>query len=222
MNVRLIKNDKEHKAALKRLDLLWDCAPGTPGAVEFEALTMLVDAYERERYPIPPPTPEEAIKFRMEQEGADAFWKRMEQNAAAARAAADWARVGIDLDPNQYETFSEPKSLWTSDHRTRKNPFEGLAEMKKYYVKYNEWYLVKYTTKWSDVTWSMTRPIQFFCSLKDASVAAKFLRKHGIRAHVVSVDPAKKISKRIENLRKGKGKTIPLDKAVKQVKKDIR
>ena len=35
----------------------------------FEVLATLIDAYEAEHYPMEPPDPVEAIKFRMEQQG---------------------------------------------------------------------------------------------------------------------------------------------------------
>lgn len=36
-----------------------------------EVWTTLVEAYERERYPIDPPNPIDAIRFRLEQQGLD-------------------------------------------------------------------------------------------------------------------------------------------------------
>jgi antitoxin component HigA of HigAB toxin-antitoxin module len=47
-----IRTDAEHRAALKRIDDLLAAAPGTPEADEFEALTILVNAYEDEAIPI--------------------------------------------------------------------------------------------------------------------------------------------------------------------------
>lgn len=43
--------------------------PGTPEAEEMEVLTTLIEAYENKRYPVSPPDPIEAIRFRMEQQG---------------------------------------------------------------------------------------------------------------------------------------------------------
>ena len=39
----------------------------TPAGDEFEILLTLVEAYEEKHYPIPPPHPIEAIRFRIEQ-----------------------------------------------------------------------------------------------------------------------------------------------------------
>ena len=64
-----VKTERQHKAALKRIDQLMDAAAGTDDAVELEVLAILVEKFERDRFPISPPTPLDAIRFRMEQMG---------------------------------------------------------------------------------------------------------------------------------------------------------
>jgi len=67
-----IKNEKDYKAALKRIDCLMDnAAPGTQEEDELDVLTYLVDKYEEEYFPVDMPDPVTAIKFRMEQSGID-------------------------------------------------------------------------------------------------------------------------------------------------------
>jgi len=46
-----------------------DAKPGTPDMDELELLTALVEMYEDRHYPISPPDPVDAIRFRMEQLG---------------------------------------------------------------------------------------------------------------------------------------------------------
>jgi HTH-type transcriptional regulator/antitoxin HigA len=65
---RPIKNEKDYNAALKRIDELMG-ADGAPECEELELLAKLVEIYEKEKYPIDPPDPIEAIKFRMDQMG---------------------------------------------------------------------------------------------------------------------------------------------------------
>lgn len=63
-----IDDSKQHKAAIERIQLLWD----TTDEQEREELNVLFDlaeAYERRHYPIPTVSPIDAIKFRMEQLG---------------------------------------------------------------------------------------------------------------------------------------------------------
>lgn len=67
--IRPIRNEEDHKAALARLEEIWDPEPGTAAADEFEVLGVLVEDYERQHIEIPDPTPLEAIQFRMEQGG---------------------------------------------------------------------------------------------------------------------------------------------------------
>ena len=66
---RLIKNEKDYEKALFRVEQLMDAKPGTPEMDELELLTALVEMYEDQHYPINPPDPVEAIKFRMDQLG---------------------------------------------------------------------------------------------------------------------------------------------------------
>ena len=64
-----IRTVKDHEAALKEVERLWGARTGTPEGDRLDVLATLIDAYEAEHYPIDPPDPIEAIKFRMEQQG---------------------------------------------------------------------------------------------------------------------------------------------------------
>lgn len=66
---RLIKNEEDYEEALSRIEVLMDAKPGTTQMDELELLTALVEMYEDRHYPISPPDPIAAIKFRMEQLG---------------------------------------------------------------------------------------------------------------------------------------------------------
>lgn len=67
--MKVIKSAYEYKKALKRLEKIFDAKPNTTKGDELELLSLLIDKYEKEKYPIPMPDPIEAIKFRMEQMG---------------------------------------------------------------------------------------------------------------------------------------------------------
>lgn len=70
MDIKPVRNAKDHQWALREIERLWDKAqPGTPDGDRFEVLSALVDSYERRHFEIPAPDPIEAIRFRMEQEG---------------------------------------------------------------------------------------------------------------------------------------------------------
>ena len=67
--VRPIRTKRDYEAALKEIERLWCSKSGTPEGDRLDVLATLVDAYEAVHYPIDPPDPIEAIKFRMEQQG---------------------------------------------------------------------------------------------------------------------------------------------------------
>ena len=69
MNIKPIKTAKDYEDALKRMDKVFDAEPKTKEGDELEILSMLIEKYEDEHYPIESPDPVEAIKFRMEQMG---------------------------------------------------------------------------------------------------------------------------------------------------------
>ena len=69
MNIEPIKTKKDYELAMTRLESLFDAKKGTPKGDELEILTLLIEKYEDENFPIELPDPVEAIKFRMEQLG---------------------------------------------------------------------------------------------------------------------------------------------------------
>lgn len=68
-----VKTKKEYEAALQYVYELMqkDLKPGSKLSDELEVLSILIEAYEKKHYPVPPPHPIEAIKFRLEQMGID-------------------------------------------------------------------------------------------------------------------------------------------------------
>lgn len=68
--IKVIKNEKEHEAALAEISSLIDRDPdpGTPGADRLELLTLLIETFEGHAFPKRVPEPLEAIRFRMEQQ----------------------------------------------------------------------------------------------------------------------------------------------------------
>jgi HTH-type transcriptional regulator/antitoxin HigA len=69
MNIAPIRNEKDYQNALSRLEIIFDANKGTEEGDELEILSILIDKYENENFPIGMPDPIEAIKFRMEQIG---------------------------------------------------------------------------------------------------------------------------------------------------------
>ena len=69
MSIKPIKSEKDYQNALNRLEEIFDAKLGTTEGDELEILSILIDKYENEHFPIEMPDPIEAIKFRMEQMG---------------------------------------------------------------------------------------------------------------------------------------------------------
>jgi HTH-type transcriptional regulator/antitoxin HigA len=69
MDIKPIRNEKDYQNALNRLEEIFDAKRGTEEGDELEILSILIDNYENEHFPIDMPDPIEAIKFRMEQMG---------------------------------------------------------------------------------------------------------------------------------------------------------
>jgi HTH-type transcriptional regulator / antitoxin HigA len=68
-DVRPIKTRRDYEAAMKEVEHLWGARSGTPNGDRLDVLATLIDAYEEKHYPMDPPDPIEAIKFRMDQQG---------------------------------------------------------------------------------------------------------------------------------------------------------
>ncbi len=69
MDIKVIRTEKDYEKALERLEAIFDAPIDSQEGDEAEILGILIEKYEDEHYPIGPPDPIEAIKFRMEQMG---------------------------------------------------------------------------------------------------------------------------------------------------------
>ncbi len=58
MEIEPIRNDADHRAALARIEAIWNAADGSPEAAELDALATLVEHYEAKRWPIAPIEPQ--------------------------------------------------------------------------------------------------------------------------------------------------------------------
>lgn len=69
MDIKPIRTEQDYDTAMERVGQLWGASVGSPEGDELEVLSILVERYEQEHYPIPPSDPVEAIKFRLDQQG---------------------------------------------------------------------------------------------------------------------------------------------------------
>jgi len=69
MELKPIRSKREHQAALKEIEALWNARAGTAEADRLEVLVVLVEAYERKHFPIEAPHPIDFLLHVMEARG---------------------------------------------------------------------------------------------------------------------------------------------------------
>jgi HTH-type transcriptional regulator / antitoxin HigA len=104
MNIRPIKTEQDYNSALSRIEELWGVKKDTPEGDELDLLVTLVESYEIKHYPIAPPDPIDAIKFRMEQMGMT--------SADMIQYLGSQSRVSEILNKKRRLTLTMIKSLY--------------------------------------------------------------------------------------------------------------
>ena len=66
MRLRPIRTKREHQAAFAEVEALWNAPQGSPAADRLEVLVLLIEAYEREHYPVADPDPIDFLLHVME------------------------------------------------------------------------------------------------------------------------------------------------------------
>jgi len=71
VDAKVIRSEEQHQEYLLEIERLIACEPqpGSPMADNLELLSVLVEAYENQKYPIEAPDPISAILFRMQEQG---------------------------------------------------------------------------------------------------------------------------------------------------------
>ena len=64
-DIKPIRSDADHAAALAEVERLWGAKSGTLKCDRLDVLATLIAAYEERHFPMDPPDPIEAIKFRI-------------------------------------------------------------------------------------------------------------------------------------------------------------
>src|SRR5713101_3247764 len=96
MQIKPIRTKADYERTLREIERLWGAEKGTPEGDRLDVLATLVEAYEQKHFPIDPPDPIEAIRFRLEpgarsaRPGRRDRWPqpRVRSDAAQARALA--------------------------------------------------------------------------------------------------------------------------------------
>lgn len=71
VDVRPIRGEADHDAALQKIEMLIDARPGTADGDHLEVLITLVQAYEATHHAVEAPDPIALLEFVLEQRGLD-------------------------------------------------------------------------------------------------------------------------------------------------------
>jgi HTH-type transcriptional regulator/antitoxin HigA len=67
-DLKPIRSNADYEKAIAEVRRLWGARSGTPNGDRLDVLATLIDAWEAQHYPIDPPDPIDAIRFRMDQQ----------------------------------------------------------------------------------------------------------------------------------------------------------
>ncbi|MCX6258582.1 MAG: helix-turn-helix domain-containing protein [Bacteroidia bacterium] len=104
MEIKPIKTDKDYNEAIKKIEMLWGAKKNTLKGDELDLLCTLVEAYEMKHFPVLPPDPVDAIKFRMEQMNMT--------KTDMAKYLGSQSRVSEVLNGKRHLTLKMVKSLY--------------------------------------------------------------------------------------------------------------
>ena len=122
-SLRPIRTAADHKVALARIDQLMTARAGTPEGDELELLAILVERYESKHFPITPPTPLEAIKFRMEQMGytqADLAKLLGSRSRASEILSGSMKRLSLSIIRKLHERWHIPADVLIGEQTSRR------------------------------------------------------------------------------------------------------
>jgi len=135
MDIRPIHTKADYQHGLVELQQLWHARPGTPEADRREVLAVLLEAYERRVYPLPPPDPIDAILFRMEQENLQRK-DLLDIFGTTARASEVLTRkrpLSLEMIRRLHSRFGIPlESLVARQKGTKAQPVKASPERRRH------------------------------------------------------------------------------------------
>ncbi|HXL21908.1 MAG TPA: transcriptional regulator [Candidatus Dormibacteraeota bacterium] len=137
MNVKPIRNEHDYDQALGRVEALWDSPKGSRESDELGVLVTLIEAYEREHYPIDLPDPIEAIKFRLAQQGKDtrALIGVIGQRTRVYEVLSKKRPLSLNMIRNLHDKFGIPAHVLIQASSKRKSAARprrlGRASLKR-------------------------------------------------------------------------------------------
>ena len=113
MNIKPIKTEEDYQNALERLEFIFDSKKGSSTGDELEILSILIENYENEHFPIGFPDPVEAIKFRMEQMGYNQndLAKVFGLKSRASEILNKKRKLSLEMIRQLHQTFNIPTEV---------------------------------------------------------------------------------------------------------------
>lgn len=106
MEYKIIKTENEYKTALERVSELMDIgSPNDEVLEEINILSLLIEQYEKENYPIDPVDPIEYIKFKMDQDGLSN--KDMVKYIGSSSKVSEVLSYKVKLNLNMIHSLNE-------------------------------------------------------------------------------------------------------------------
>ncbi|MGB9369403.1 MAG: helix-turn-helix domain-containing protein [Xanthobacteraceae bacterium] len=124
MDVRAIRSDQDHQAALAEIETLWNAAEGSDEAAKLDALVTLVEHYEAARWPIEDPDrdPIDVLQYVIE-EGGHSQAELSEMLGSRSRASEVLARrraLTVEMIYKISEAWKIPASLLVRPYAARR------------------------------------------------------------------------------------------------------
>ena len=118
MTISIIKTDEEYEIALARIELIMDAEPNTPEGDELELLSLLVENYEKEKYPLPVADPVDVIQYYMEQRGLKAkdLVGIIGDKAIVSKIMNRERKLNLKMVRNLHQKVKIPYSLLMNDY----------------------------------------------------------------------------------------------------------
>jgi HTH-type transcriptional regulator/antitoxin HigA len=122
MEIRPIRNDVDHEAALREIERLWNASAGSPEGDKLEVLATLVDTYESARWPAGDSDPVALLHYlideagRTQQELADIIGPRPRASEILARKRA----LTIEMIDKISKAWSVPRGVLAAPYDVMK------------------------------------------------------------------------------------------------------
>lgn len=134
MNIRPIRNDADHEAALREIDRLWGAPDDSPAADKLDVLATLVEAYEKDRWPVETKKdPIELLHYLIDEAGhtqqelAEVIGSRPRASEILNRKRA----LTIEMVDKISKAWSVPVALLATPYKVAKATKKAKAKVKR-------------------------------------------------------------------------------------------